>query len=295
MKKSNEGWHGKTAASFAIAVSGLMLAAGIAHAEGAADLLPKKYRDAGVINLVTDAKYPPFQYIDESGKMVGFEVDLWNAIAERLKVKMNVTSVSFDSMIPGVQSGRWDVSMEGITDNAERQAVVSFVDYGYTTSSAYVLETKGADINDHLALCGLKGAAQSGTEWVGMITAELATACTAAGKPAPTVSEFGTSDATLLSVYSGRTDFVLTSAASAQEIQKAAPKPVKVVPMPILPRKPSGIAFRKNEEDLGKALLAALKEVRADGTYDKIYSSWSVDPMKMEHEPGINLETVPAK
>lgn len=295
MKKSNECWRSKTAASFAIAVSGLMLAAGAAKAEGAADLLPKKYRDAGVINLVTDAKYPPFQYIDDAGKMVGFEVDLWNAIAERLKVKMNVTSVSFDSMIPGVQSGRWDVSMEGITDNAERQAVVSFVDYGYTTSSAYVLETKGAGINDHLALCGLKGAAQSGTEWVGMITAELATACTEAGKPAPTVSEFGTSDATLLSVYSGRTDFVLTSAASAQEIKKAAPNPVKVVPMPILPRKPSGIAFRKNEEDLGKALLAALKEVRADGTYDKIYSTWSVDPMKMDHEPGINLETVPAK
>ncbi|PLP59054.1 ABC transporter substrate-binding protein [Mesorhizobium loti] len=295
MKKNNECRRGRTAAGFAIAISGLMLTAGAVHAEGAADLLPKKYRDAGVINLVTDAKYPPFQFIDDSGKMVGFEVDLWNAIAERLKVKMNVTSVSFDSMIPGVQSGRWDVSMEGITDNAERQAVVSFVDYGYTTSSAYVLETKGADINDHLALCGLKGAAQSGTEWVGMITAELAKACTEAGKPAPTVSEFGTSDATLLSVYSGRTDFVLTSAASAREIQKAAPNPVKVVPMPILPRKPSGIAFRKNEEDLGKALLAALKEVRADGTYEKIYATWSVEPMKMEHEPGINLETIPAK
>lgn len=282
-------------AKLALTLVGLLLASGAAHAEGAADLLPKKYRDAGVINLVTDAKYPPFQYIDDSGKMVGFEVDLWNAIAERLGVKIEVTSVAFDSMIPGVQSGRWDVSMEGITDNAERQQVVSFVDYGYTTSSAYVLEEKGADISDHLSLCGLKGAAQSGTEWVGMITAEMAAACTEAGKPAPTVSEFGTSDATLLSVYSGRTDFVLTSAASAQEIQKAAPRPVKVIPMSILPRKPSGIAFRKDEADFGEALLAALKEVRTAGTYDKIYADWSVEPMKMDHEPGINLATVPAK
>lgn len=295
MKKSNKYRRGKIGATLAIALPGLLLAAGAVHAQSAADLLPQKYRDAGVINLVTDAKYPPFQYIDDAGKMVGFEVDLWDAIAERLNVKVEVTSVAFDSMIPGVQSGRWDISMEGITDNAERQAVVSFVDYGYTTSSAYVLESKGAEINDHLALCGLKGAAQSGTEWVGMITAEMAAACSEAGKPAPTVSEFGTSDATLLSVYSGRTDFVLTSAASAQEIKKAAPNPVKVVPMPILPRKPSGIAFRKNEEDLGKALLAALKEVRADGTYDKIYATWNVEPMKMEHEPGINLETVPTK
>ncbi len=272
----------------------LILMAGAAQAQAAADLLPAKYREAGVIKLVTDAKYPPFQYIDDTGNMVGFEVDLWDAIAERLGVDLEVTSVAFDSLIPGVQSGRWDIAMEGITDNAERQQVVSFVDYGYTTSSAYVLEEKGGSVNGHLDLCGLNGAAQSGTEWAGFITAELARACTEAGKAAPTLSEFGTSDATLLSLYSARTNFVLTSAASAQEIMKAAPRPVKVVPMPILPRKPSGIAFRKDETDLGEALLAGLKEVRADGTYEKIYAEWNVQPMMIDHEPGINLTTVPS-
>lgn len=283
--------HGRSLVPLVLAA--LALSGGAAGAQTAAELLPTKYREAGTIKLVTDAKYPPFQYIDESGNMVGFEVDLWNAIAKQLGVELEVTSVAFDSLIPGVQSGRWDIAMEGITDNPERQQVVSFVDYGYTTSSAYVLEEKGAAINDHLGLCGLIGAAQSGTEWVGMITTEMAAACTEAGKPVPTVSEFGTSEATLLSLYSGRTDFVLTSAASAQEIQKAAPHPVKVIAMPILPRKPSGIAFRKDEQDLGEALLAALKEVRADGTYKKIYGDWSVDPMMMDHEPGINLATVP--
>ncbi|MBV0893077.1 ABC transporter substrate-binding protein [Paracoccus sp. Z118] len=282
-------------AGSALGAMALVLMAGTAQAQAASDLLPAKYREAGVIKLVTDAKYPPFQSIDDSGNMVGFEVDLWDAMAERLGVELEVTSVAFDSLIPGVQSGRWDVAMEGITDNAERQEVVSFVDYGYTTSSAYVLEDKSEGVNDHLDLCGLNGAAQIGTEWVGFITAELAEACVAAGKPAPSVSEFGTSDATLLSLYSARTDFVLTSAASAQEIMKAAPRAVTVVPMPVLPRKPSGIAFRKDETDLGQALLAALKEVRADGTYERIYSEWSVQPMMMDHEPGINLETVPSE
>lgn len=278
-----------------LVLAALALSGGGATAQTAAELLPTKYREAGTIKLVTEANYPPFQYIDESGKMVGFEVDLWDAMAKKLGVKLEVTSVAFDSLIPGVQSGRWDIAMEGITDNLERQQVVSFVDYGYTTTSAYVLEEKGATINDPLGLCGLIGAAQSGTEWVGMITTEMAAACTEAGKPAPTVSEFGTSQATLLSLYAGRTDFVLTSAASAQEIKKAAPRAVKVVAMPILPRKPSGIAFRKDEQDLGEALLAALKEVRADGTYEKIYKDWSVEPMMMDHEPGINLATVPKK
>ncbi|WP_273728347.1 ABC transporter substrate-binding protein [Brucella gallinifaecis] len=272
----------------------LLMLTGTVSAQSAADSLPQRYRDAGVIKLVTDAKYPPFQSMNDAGEMVGFEVDLWNAIAERLNVKMDVTSVAFDSLIPGVQSGRWDIAMEGITDNAERQKVVSFVDYGYTTTSAYVLEQKGAEINDHLGLCGLKGSAQSGTEWVEMITKEIGDACVAAGKEKPTVSEFGTSEATLLSVYSGRSDFVLTSAALAGEIQKSAPHPVKVIAMAILPKMPSGIAFRKNETDLGEALLAALKEVKASGDYDKIYANWTVSPMAMEHEPGINLATIPA-
>lgn len=290
MKKSNR----KAIARLALAIPGLLVATVAAHAQTAAELLPQKYRDAGVINVVTDANFPPYQYIDESGKMVGFEVDLWNAIGEKLGVTMNVTSVAFDSMIPGVQSGRWDISMEAITDNADRQAVVSFVDYGYATTTAYVLESRGEGIDDHLALCGLNGAAQSGTEWPAMVSTELTEACTAAGKPAPILSEYGTNDAALLAVYSGRADFVLTSGAAAQEIKKAAPNPVKVVPISILPRKPSGIVFRKDEVDFGNALLAALKEVRADGTYDKIYAAWDVDALKMDHEPGINLETVNA-
>ncbi|MBA4800049.1 MAG: ABC transporter substrate-binding protein [Rhizobiales bacterium] len=280
------------------AMTGIALtvfAAGSAYAQSAADLLPKKYKDASAIKLVTDAKYVPYQFMDDSGKMVGFEVDLWNAIGKKLGVKIDVTSVAFDSMIPGVQSGRWDISMEGITDNLERQKVVSFVDYGYTTTSAYVLADKGAGYTDHLSLCGLKGAAQSGTEWVGMITTEIGAACKKAGKAEPTVQEYGTQDATLLSIYSGRADFVLTSAASAQEIQKAAPRPVKIVPTPILPRKPSGIAFRKDEADLGQALLAALKEIKADGSYDKAYADWGVTSMKMDHEFGINLANVPTK
>ena len=275
------------------ATIGILMITGNVCAQTAADSLPQKYRDAGVIKLVTDAKYPPFQSMNDAGEMVGFEVDLWNAIAARLKVKIDVTSVSFDSLIPGVQSGRWDIAMEGITDNVERQKVVSFVDYGYTTSSAYVLEQKGAAINDHLGLCGLKGSAQSGTEWVDMITQEIGEACAAAGKEKPSVSEFGTSEATLLSVYSGRSDFVLTSAALAGEIQKSAPHPVKVISIGILPRMPSGIAFRKNEADLGEALLAALNEVKASGDYDKIYANWTVSPMAMEHDPGINLATIP--
>lgn len=271
---------------------GLTAAGALAAQAGpAADKLPAKYREAGVIKLATEANYPPFQTFADDGKtMVGFEVDLWNEIAKRLGVKIDATSVAFDSLIPGVQSGRWDIAMEAISDNLDRQKVVSFVDYGYTTPAAYVLDGN-ADLKDILDLCGRTGGAQSGTEYVDVISHHIAPDCAKAGKPEPKAAEYGSADAVLLSLYSGRVDFVVTDSASAQEIKKNAPKPVRVLASKTFPRPMSGIVFRKNETDLGEALLAAVEEVMADGTYDAIYTKWDVLPMRLDVKPGINLET----
>ena len=270
---------------------GLTVAASIcAQAESAKDKLPAKYRDAGVIKLATEAKYPPFETFAEDGKtMVGFEVELWDEIAKRLGVKIDAVSVAFDSLIPGVQSGRWDIAMEAISDNLERQQVVSFVDYGYTTPAAYVLESDAA--TDIAGLCGRKGGAQSGTEYVDVISHHIAPACAKDGKQEPSAAEYGSADAVLLALYSGRVDFVVTDSASAKEIKANAPKPVRILTSEAFPRPMSGIAFRKNEADLGQAILAALEEVMADGTYEAIYKKWDVLPMRLEIKPGFNLET----
>lgn len=283
--------HLELAARVAWVGLGLTLAMSIsAQAESAKDKLPAKYRDAGVIKLATEAKYPPFETFAEDGKtMVGFEVELWDEIAKRLGVKIDAVSVAFDSLIPGVQSGRWDIAMEAISDNLERQQVVSFVDYGYTTPAAYVLEGDAA--TDIPGLCGRKGGAQSGTEYVDVIAHRIAPACTKDGKPEPSSAEYGSADAVLLALYSGRVDFVITDSASAKEIKANAPKPVRILTSEAFPRPMSGIAFRKSETDLGQALLAALEEVMADGTYEAIYKKWDVLPMRLEIKPGINLET----
>lgn len=278
--------------SIALAVViGLTIGANAAMADSAADMLPAKYKEAGVLTLATDAKYPPFATIDDSGKIVGFEADLWQAIGEKLGVKVEAQSVAFESLITGVQSGRWDVAMAAITDNPVREEVISFATYGYTLPSAYALQTNAEITDDILSLCGQKGAAQTGTEFLDIITDIIAGQCEAAGKTAPTVSEYGTNDGVILALYSGRTDFVITAAASANEIADKSPNPIRVLTDESFPRVPSGIVFRKDADDLGVALVEAVKEIMADGTYAKIYNAWGIPSMQMTHAPSINQAT----
>jgi len=268
-----------------------MLAGSATLAESAADMLPAEIKEAGVLTLATDAKYPPFATIDDTGTIVGFEADLWQAIGEKLGVEVEAQSVAFESLITGVQSGRWNVAMAAITDNPVREEVVSFASYGYTLPSAYALQTNAEITDDILSLCGQKGAAQSGTEFLDIITDIIGDQCEAAGKPAPEVSEYGTNDGVILALYSARTDFVITAAASANEIADKSPHPIRVLTDDSFPRVPSGIVFRKDADDLGAALVAAVKEIMADGTYADIYTSWGIPSMQMTHAPSINQAT----
>jgi polar amino acid transport system substrate-binding protein len=254
------------------------------------ELLPQRYRTSGVINLATEGKYPPFESFADDGKtLVGYEVDLWNEMGRRLGVRINAIPVDFASLIPGVQAGRWDIAVESIDDNPERQKVVSFVDYGYARAAAYALEGHKSITDNALSLCGMRGATQSGTDFW-LVVAALSKMCARAGAPPPTSSEYGSSDAVLLALYSGRVDFVATDAASVAQVAAGSNRPILAItdrsfPPPTI----AGIVFRKTDPELGNALRTALRSMYADGTYAKIFTRWGVAMNQLDMQPGINL------
>ena len=87
-----------------------------------ANLLPPSIRKAGSLVIATDASYPPCEYFPKPGAaMVGFEPDLWNAMGALLGVKIKPVNTAFDGLIPGVQSGRYPVAMECISDSVARE------------------------------------------------------------------------------------------------------------------------------------------------------------------------------
>ncbi|BCP56085.1 ABC transporter substrate-binding protein [Kaistia sp. 32K] len=260
-----------------------------AHAEDLNGLLPPEVQSAKVINLVTDARWPPFVFMGSDGKTPeGFEIDILRAIADKLGVEIKSTSVEFAGLIPGVQSGRYDVAMLAIAETPERRKTLSFVDYSYSTMAAFTLSGNATTKGGADDLCGATVGVQSGTTHVDFLSKSLTDHCKSIGKEAPKKLEFATADAVYLSLYSERADYIISSAAIAGDIIPKAPRPVRIVTDALFPKELNGIVYLKDRTKLGEALLAGLKAVHADGTYDKIMKKWNVEALSLD-TPAINL------
>jgi polar amino acid transport system substrate-binding protein len=257
-----------------------------------ASLLPPDIKSAGSVTIATDASYPPCEYFPTPGAaMVGFEPDLWNAMAAKLGIKVKAVNTSFDGLIPGVQSGRYPIAMECISDSAAREQQVSFVDFIYDTEGVYTTAKNASEITtDPLSLCGKTAAAQTGLDFVGFITKILTPHCVKNGKPAIKLALFPSEAATLLALYAGRVDFVLDDLAALAYLERRAPQPVVLRTDALLPKLYLGIVINKSNTKLQQAMLAALKAIQADGQYAATLKKWKVSSLALK-DPGINLAT----
>jgi polar amino acid transport system substrate-binding protein len=258
-----------------------------------AQMLPADISESGTLTIATDAEYPPCESFKSASDttMVGFEPDLWNAMGEKLGVKVNAVNTSFDGLIPGVQSKRYPLAMECISDNPEREEQVSFVDFIYAEDAIFTLEENPKNVTtDPLSLCGLTAAAQSGTDIVPVVTETLTPHCTKNGKPAVKLNQYPSQSQVLLSLYSGRADFVVTDLAAAAALKETAPKPITIIQDSLLPKFYLGVVVNKEEKELQQAVLATMKALIADGTYEKVLKKWGVEALALT-EPGINLAT----
>jgi polar amino acid transport system substrate-binding protein len=252
-------------------------------------MLPKKIQESGVIALATDAHYPPCEiFANDNKTMIGYEPDTWNAIAKKLGVKIEPVSIAFDGLLPGVVSKRYDVAMECMSDNVKREEQVIFVNNAYAITAVFTLETNKTITEDPETLCGLTIAIPKGFDVAAMVENKLNPHCKNKGKPAIKMNEYPSSDATLLALYSGRADFVITDYAAIDEMKKSAPKPIRIVANPLLPKLYLGMIVNKDNRQLADALLAALKAIKVEGAYDKIMDNWGLSELKLQ-EPGINL------
>ncbi len=255
------------------------------------DMLPASIQASGTLKLATDAHYPTCESYAEDGKtMVGFEPDLWNAIAQVLGVTIAPTSIDFAGLIPGISSGRYDVAIECISDRADREAQVTFIDFSYSVGSAvyYLKDNSKITNGDMLSLCGLTTAAQSGNNLTAAIDL-LSDDCIKNGKPKVVMAEVPQAAAVLLGVYAGRYDFALSDAVAWKELQKVSPKPLAEFPFTLRPKAYIGMIV-KRDSGLAEPLLAALKVVVAKGVYDQIWDKWEIAHAKL-NDPGINLMT----
>ncbi len=237
--------------------------------------VPAAVRSRGTLVVASDVSYPPFESFASNGTtVVGFDADMAQAIGAVLGLKVQMTNVTFDEIIPGLAANKYDIAMSSIGDTKARQQVVDFVTY-YWNGSAIAVPTGNPR---HLAtnsLCGAKVAVERGTlQQTTMLPAD-ATACQKAGKPAPVVEAFKDANSTLLALASGRVDAVLADAVTLDYAATQQPGKFEVAGPVVRNANPGGVAIPKGS-GLLDPIHQAIQELMANGTYKAIIDKWGL-------------------
>jgi polar amino acid transport system substrate-binding protein len=203
------------AASGAIALSGCAsggdtggsggdtTAASGAKVDEIANTVPEEIKSSGKLIVGVNIPYAPNEFKDASGKIVGFDVDLMNAIAATLGLTPEYREADFAKIIPSIQGGTFNVGMSSFTDTKEREASVDFVTY-FSAGTQWA-QRPDNPINPSDA-CGKKVAVQATTFQETDELPAKSKACTDAGKPAILITPFDGQDAATNAVVLGQVD-----------------------------------------------------------------------------------------
>lgn len=252
----------------------------------AAALLPDTYKTNG-INVASDIPYAPMEFFDANKKPAGFDIDLINAIGDKLGVSVKVEVQAFDSIIPSLQAGKHDVVMSSMSDTTDRQKVLDFVDYFNGGASILVAKGNPNKITSITDLCGKPVAAEAAT-WEIDLLKSTSDDCVKAGKAAvETLALPGDTDAQN-AVRSGKAVAYLADSQLAAYTVKVAGKG-SYFDLVIDPKNPNGyesgligVGVLKSNSKLTAAIQAALKSLMADGSYDKLLTKWNLDSFRVD-------------
>jgi polar amino acid transport system substrate-binding protein len=259
----------------------------------AAAALPAEYKKAGVINVASDIPFPPMEMLDANQKLTGLDYDLAQAIGGELGVTMQLQTQAFDSIIPSLQSGKHTIVMSGMTDTADRQKTLDFVDYIHAGFSILVLAGNPHKISTVLDLCGKDVAVQKASVQADILRSYNAQ-CVAKGSTAINIAELPLETDVQTAVRSGKAVAdVVDSAVAAYAAQTAGNgKMFQLVRDPANPAgySPSytGIGVLKKDSALTHALGLALQATIADGSYASILKKYNMSDYGVT-AAGLNL------
>jgi polar amino acid transport system substrate-binding protein len=235
-------------------------------------MLPAAIKSKGTLTIGTDSTYPPNEYLDADGKtVIGFDVDLFNAVAKKLGLRTSWQSASFDNIIPGVTSGKYDIGVSSFTINADRVKQVDMISY-FTAGYQWVTAA-GTTIDPNNA-CGKSIAVQTGTVEADDLAAK-SKACTAAGNKAITIHQYQAQDDATSALISGKDQAMSADLpVSIDAVDKSSGK--LALDGKQYSAAPYGYAIAKNNGQFGPAIQGAVQDLINDGTYTKILTTWKV-------------------
>jgi len=215
----------------------------------------------GILQMGSDTTYPPFEN-GQGKKIVGFDVDLARAIARKLNLRLEVRSTSWNEIIPALKAKKFDIAMSAIPITEERAKEIDFSE-SYIDADQSIAVKRDSEIATEEDLAGKVVGVQVDT--TGQLTAERIQGIKEIKKYDTVLDAFD-------DLLAGRIDAVINDFPLSAWIVKG--KSDLKMGGKIFTGEKYGIAFRKDDVTLRKAVDKTLDELKEDGTYQKIFEKW---------------------
>jgi ABC-type amino acid transport substrate-binding protein len=247
--------------------------------------VPADIRATGRLAIGVNTPYAPNEFIDADGKLVGFDIDLMNAVARTLGLTPDYRETAFEAIIPSVRAGDFNLGMSSFTDTKEREAAADFVTYFQAGTLWAQRPGEAIDPDD---ACGLKvGVAYAAIQETTEIPAKSA-ACEAAGKPPIRKVVYTRQDDLNTALIAGEVDAMSADSpvtgfaikTSGGELEAAGE---------VFDSAPYGWPVAK-DSGLAKSLQLALRHLIDTGEYRTIATMWGLEKGMID-KPLINAAT----
>lgn len=233
--------------------------------------------DEHTVRIGTEGAYPPFNYIDAEGNLVGFDIDIANALCDAAEFQCEFVVQDWDGIIPGLLARRYDAIIASMSITEERKEVVDFTDKYYATPAKFVkADDRDLEIPEEIAeanetLSDMTIGVQRATVHENFLRDNFTDA---------DIRVYATQDEANLDLVNGRVDLVMADSVVLLEgfLETEEGEGYSFVGPDYIEEQwhgeGIGIAVRKGEDDLREALNAAIQEIREDGTYQEINAKY---------------------
>ena len=246
--------------------------------------LPTEIKQNG-LRIAVVPNYPPMEFKDPAtSTLTGFDVDLGEALGKKLGIKITWQETSFDQLMPGITTQRFDAILSGMTDIKSRQDAATFVDYLRSGPRFFVQTSRAAEFKEPMALCGKKVGASRRTMFPKDIAAWSEAHCGAS--PIEFVGTEGSADART-QLKQARIDAAVQGNETLPYIMDQEPNAYTPIGEMIATQY-TGLAVPVKATELQQALQQALEALIADGTYKTLLAKWKLS------ENGIEKVTINA-
>ena len=219
--------------------------------------------NAQEITFEMEPSYPPFETTNEKGEIIGFDVDVANAICKEIQATCNFKSQSFDALIPSLKAKRFDAAISAMDITEARAKQVAFSNAYYDSSASYVALKGKADL--------------ASAKTVGVQNGTTFQQYTAAETKQYNAKSYASLQDAILDLKNGRIDIIFGDTAVLSDMISKESE-IQFVGEKVTNKKyfgnGLGIAVNKSSKELLESLNKGLETVKANGEYQKIYDKW---------------------